>query len=202
MESALPVPDPHRAPPAGVAPATDEESDATVVVRVQNGDRDAFRLLVVRHRDALFRHARRMTGSGDVAADLVQASLVKAYTRLDECDPQRFGAWVFRIVANGCKDWLKNRRRKDLSLDPMRPGPHTAPEDPARDLDRAELRERLEGALARLPDAQREAFVLKHVEGMSYEEIADRVGGSVPALKMRVHRARDLLQELLEEDAP
>ena len=84
-----------------------EPTDGNVVARVRAGDRDAYRILVRRYQDVLYRHALRMTGAADVAADLVQSALVKAYTHIDRCrDPERFGAWLFRILANRCKDHL------------------------------------------------------------------------------------------------
>lgn len=176
-----------------------EPNDGEVVARVLAGDREAFRLLVRRHQDMLFAHALRMTGQGDVAADLVQGALVKAYTNLDRCqNPERFGAWAFRIVSNRSKDYLKNVRRRDVGLDSAPPTP--AIENPERDLERDELRRRLDGALDRLPPEQREAFVLKHEEGRSYEEMAELLDVSVGALKMRVHRARETLMELLAEE--
>ena len=174
-----------------------DQSDSDVVARVLDGDRDAFRILVRRHQDMLYGHAMRMTGQSDVAADLVQESLVKAYTSLDRCrNPDRFGAWAFRIVANRCKDYLKNVRRSNVALEDT--GPMAGDMDPEDDLEREELRGRLDGALARLPEDQREAFVMKHEEGRSYSEMAELVGMSVGALKMRVHRARETLQEMLE----
>lgn len=178
-----------------------EPTDGEVVGRVLAGDHDSFRLLVERHQDMLFAHALRMTGRGDVAADLVQAALIKAFTSLQRCrNPERFGAWAFRIVANRSKDYLKNVRRRhiDLEVAPSIPGD----DDPERDVERLELRRGLDAALARLPADQREAFVMKHEEGWSYEEMAEILGASVGALKMRVHRAREMLMDLLEEDAP
>jgi RNA polymerase sigma-70 factor (ECF subfamily) len=174
-----------------------EAGDADIVARVLNGDRDAFGVLVRRHQDMLFAHAVRMTGRGDVAADLVQASLIKAYTHLDRCrNPEHFGAWAFRIVANRCKDYLKNVRRRDVDLESA--PPIEAGEGPERDLGRRELRDRLADALGRLPEDQRQAFLMKHAEGRSYDEMAELLGVSIGALKMRVHRARESLMELLE----
>jgi len=180
-----------------------EWSDGRVVALVRAGDREAYRILVRRYQDVLYRYALRMTGSPDAAADLTQAAFVKGYTHLRRCrDPDRFGAWLFRILANGCKDYLKSRRRQDVSLDeglPLHAGPGA---DPLANLERAELARLLGRALGRLPEPQREAFLLKHVEGRSYEEIAELVGVSVPALKMRVHRAREMLKAMLEKVLP
>lgn len=179
-------------------------SDAAVVARVLSGDRDAYRILVRRYQDPLFRYALRMIGRGDAAADVVQASLVKAFTRLDRCrNPDRFGAWVFRIVANACKDHFRSRRRRNVSLDDddgagirLR---LSSDSDPARDAERSELRKLIDAALAELSPNQREAFVLKHVEQRSYDEMSEILDASVSALKMRVHRAREALQAELEE---
>lgn len=177
-----------------------EPSDGAIVARVRAGDRDAYRILVRRYQDGLYRHALRMTSHADTAADLVQGALVKAYTHIHRCrDPERFGAWLFRILANRCKDHLKSRRRKDVSLEADHVPPARSTEDPELDTERLELRTLLQAAIERLPDIQREAFLLKHVEGRSYEEISEMLDVSVPALKMRVLRAREALKAELEE---
>lgn len=181
-------------------PHAAEPGDGEVVARVRAGDRDAYRLLVRRYQDVLYRHALRMTSHADTAADLVQGAFVKAYTHIHRCrDPERFGAWLFRILANRCKDHLKSRRRKDVSLDSDPIPPARSDHDPALDTERLELRRLLQAALQKLPDIQREAFLLKHVEGRSYEEISEMLDVSVPALKMRVLRAREALKAELEE---
>lgn len=184
----------------GLRDAPGEPGDAEIVRRVRGGDRDAYRHLVRRYQDSLYRYALAMTSQQDVAADVVQAAFVRAYTQLARCrDPERFGAWLFRIVVNGCKDHLKSRRRRDVSLDAEQAPVVEAADDPGADLERAELRRTLDGALARLNVQMRQAFVMKHVHGKSYEEIAEVLNVSVPALKMRVHRAREALKEALEE---
>jgi RNA polymerase sigma-70 factor (ECF subfamily) len=173
-----------------------ENTDQLIIQRVLGGNRDAFKTLIQRYTDPLYRHALCMTGSPDVAEDILQLSFIKAYQHLAEVRG-RFDAWVFRIVANGCKDWLKNIRRSHLSYDEDdQPSGYATPDE---ELDRTELRSDLDRALATLPASLREAFVMKHVEGRSYEEMADLLGTTVGALKMRVHRAREALQALLEE---
>ena len=174
------------------------DADQAIIDRVLAGDRDAFGLLVSRYSDPLYRHAVGMTGSADDAADILQNSFIKAYHHLGEVRG-RFDAWVFRIVANGCKDWLKNIRRTHLSYE--EDDQPSGYETPAEELDRGELRSHLDRALAALPASLREAFVMKHVEGRSYEDMADLLDTTVGALKMRVHRAREALQKLLEERA-
>ncbi|HEY4733202.1 MAG TPA: sigma-70 family RNA polymerase sigma factor [Gemmatimonadaceae bacterium] len=180
--------------PDSAAPGID--ADQEIIAKVLAGHKDAFGVLITRYSDPLYRHALGMTGSPDVAEDILQASFIKAYQHLGEVRG-RFEAWVFRIVANSCKDWLKNIRRTHVSYDEDdQPSTYSTPEE---EMDRNELRTDLQFALARLAPSLREAFVMKHVEGRSYEEMALLLETTVGALKMRVHRAREALQQLLEE---
>ena len=175
-----------------------EATDAELVARVLAGEQELYARLVERYQAALYRHALGMVREPDAAADLVQDSLVRAYTRLAGChDPARYAAWVFRILRNRCLDHLKDRRRQTVSLEE---GTAFAPDrdDPGERLEQAETRRAVAAALAALPAAQREAFLLKHVEGRSYEEMAELLDASVSALKMRVMRAREALQALLD----
>ena len=173
--------------------------DAELIAQVLAGRAERFALLVERYQDALYRHAVGMLGEPDAAADVVQDTFVKAYTHLDTCqDPRRFSAWVFRILRNRCMDHLKNLRQRNVPLDDDAVG--SAEDDPAAELERTEAGQRVERALARLPAAQREAFLLKHLHDLSYEEMAERLDVSVSALKMRVMRAREALQLLLDDE--
>jgi RNA polymerase sigma-70 factor (ECF subfamily) len=182
-----------------LAARTQQQTDADLVRQTLAGSEAAYAELVRRYQDVLYRHAERMSGGRDDAEDIVQASLIKAYRSLDRCqNPGRVGAWLFRITANSCKDHLKTRRRNRVSLDDV-PGLEEEGGGPSDAMDRNNLRSRIELALRRLPLEQREAFVMKHVEGFSYQEMSEVLGVSIPALKMRVHRARDGLQELLED---
>lgn len=173
--------------------------DSALVARVLAGEREQYGELVRRHQDAMYRYALGMVRSADAAADLVQDSFVKGFARLDTCqDAGRYAAWVFRILRNLCLDYLKDRRRQVVPLDPEMPYASDS-EDPGLALEREELRRSVATALAALPEAQREAFLMKHVEDLSYEEMADRTDASVSALKMRVMRAREALHAMLAE---
>lgn len=179
-------------------PDLSEPSDGAVVQAVLAGERDAFRLLVQRHQGLLYRHALRTIGSADDAADLVQRAFVAGFNKLERCEqPERVAGWLFRIASNLCKDFLKDRRRQNVSLD----DPDVIPIDwdtPGERAERREIRDRVGSALAALVLEQREAFMLKHIEGYSYDEMAELTGASVSALKMRVARARDALRDVLE----
>ena len=172
-------------------------SDAELVRLAIRGSDRAFGELIRRYQDLLFRHAVGMTGRGDDAEDVVQAAFIKAHRNLAKCrNPDRFGAWLFRIGANACKDHLKSRR-VTVAVDEMPALPATRG-DPERNAEMGRLRSEIEAALQSLAPEQREAFLMKHVEGWSYSEMSESLRVSVPALKMRVHRAREELAVLLE----
>ncbi len=176
-----------------------ELSDAAVVRAVLNGNQEAYALLVRRYQDLLYRHAERMTGRPDEATDIVQTAFIKGFENLEHCrNAQRVGAWLFRINANQCKDYLKSRRHRNLRLDQASPLP-SEQGDPEESAESVQLRDQITEALNRLSAEEREAFVLKHIEGFSYQEMSEMLDASVPALKMRVHRAREGLQNLLEK---
>ncbi len=173
-------------------------SDAEVVARVLSGDREAFGLVIGRYEPGLLRYAARMLGSRDAAADAVAEGLVRAYRHLASCrDPARLRTWLYRIVANRCKSHLARRPTGDVSLDEA--PPIADPRDNEAAVERTEQLAFVQRALMTLSPEKREAFVLKHVEGMSYEEMAAATGERVPTLKMRVHRAREALLQALEE---
>lgn len=181
-------------------PIEAELSDGEVVEAVLDGRKELYRLLIHRYQNPIFRHASRMLKDEDAADDVVQQAFVKGYKQLASCrEPEKVGGWLFRIASNLCKDYLKARRRRNVSL---QDGPTLVSErgDPEETLERAELRARLEEALDLLTPDQREAFLLKHAEERSYDEMSELLGASVSALKMRVHRAREALQEILEEE--
>jgi RNA polymerase sigma-70 factor, ECF subfamily len=181
-------------------PDADVPGDAALVAAVRAGEREAFSELVRRHQVLLYRQALATVRDPDAAADLVQDTFIRAYTRLGSCrEPHRFRAWVYTILRNQVRDYLKNVRRRSVPWDE-----HTAPassaENPQRDAEGAEFRSRLSDVLDTLPEAQREAFLLKYVEDLSYEEMAQMLGTGTSALKMRVLRAREAIAARLGRD--
>lgn len=179
-------------------------SDAELVAEVLGGRVEGFRTLVERHEDRLFRHALSLGVAPDVAADMVQDSLVRAWEKLAECrNPARFGLWVGRILRNRCLDHLKSAPSRYATAlgavaDGMLHKEGVADGGPQVHVERLAIQAALNEALSRLPVEQSEAFVLKHVEGYGYPEMVELTGASVSALKMRVHRARDAIREHLE----
>jgi RNA polymerase sigma-70 factor (ECF subfamily) len=173
-------------------------SDAAIISRVLDGDVEAYGALVARYRERYARFAVHMLGERDDAEEALQDAFVRAYRSLGQCaDPGRFDSWLFRILANRCRTAgaRRARRARTFVRDDVALGAASA-EHPA---ERREWREEIRRALGRLEPEQREAFLLKHVEDLSYEEMAALTGAGVSALKMRVKRACDRLRALLEE---
>jgi RNA polymerase sigma-70 factor, ECF subfamily len=173
-------------------------SDADAVRRVLGGDTDAYATLVARYRDRLARYAVHMLGDREDAEEALQDAFVRAYRSLERCDdPARFGAWLYGILVNRCRTTGARAARRgrvfvrdEAALDGVA-HPSAA--------ERTEENDVVQRALAQLRPEYREAFLLKHVEDLEYEEMARLTGAGVSALKMRVKRAREQLQVILRE---
>ena len=175
-----------------------ELSDADAVRRVLQGDVAAYETLVTRYRDRYARYAVHMLGSREDAEEAVQDAFVRAYRSLARCDdPERFGAWLFRILVNRCRTAGARSTRRWRTIVQDEAAMLDAAE--AADDERSAWREEIDRALARLERDQREAFLLKHVEDLSYEEMSEMTGAGVSALKMRVKRACERLRVILRE---
>ncbi|MGH7530845.1 MAG: RNA polymerase sigma factor [Gemmatimonadales bacterium] len=174
-----------------------EATDGVVVRAVLGGDTERYTELVDKYRDRYARYAARMLGSVDAAEDAVQDAFVRAYDQLAQCqEPDKFAGWFFLILRNRC--YAEQRKAKERV--PLEAADAVAAADRTDGkVENAERRRALQHALLALTPEQREVFVLKHVEELSYGEIAERLGTSVPSLKMRMHRAYDRLRELLTD---
>ncbi len=177
-------------------------SDAAVVARVRAGDSDAFRLLVDRHARTIFRLAVRMVGNEPDADDVVQETFLRAYRRLDRFESRaNFGTWLYRIAVNCSLDLLRQRPRR--SEDP----PAEDAEEPAGQANEsaspermafgAEVQAKVSSALGSLTDAERAAFLLRHFEGQSIEEIGQALGLRTSATKHTVFRAVQKMRRAL-----
>ncbi len=174
-------------------------SDAELVRRVLAGDTSAYAELVARYRDRLGRYAVHMLGNWEDAEEALQDAFVRGYRSLGRCDdPARFGAWLYGILVNRCRTTGARvaRRARLLVRDEAA---LNAAASLQSDVDRTEFADLVSRALKQLAPEYREAFLLKHVEDLEYEEMAELTGAGVSALKMRVKRARERLQEILRE---
>lgn len=179
-----------------------EPSDAAIARRVLAGDREAYRLLVERHRPRLGRFAVRMLGNREDAEEALQDAFLRAFRSLGQCaDLDRFDGWLFRILANRCRTRGARRSRYEATFVGDDVAVLSAP-DPASGpelVDRQAWSEEVARALAGLSEEAREAFLLRYLEELSYEEMAELTGAGVSALKMRVKRACERLRWLLTE---
>ena len=174
-------------------------SDASLVRAVLAGDNAAFAALVDRHAPSCLRFATRMLGNREDAEEVTQEAFLRAHRALGRYDEQlRFRTWLMSILANRCRTALLHRHRRTsrVVLDSVA----VAQASTASAAGDTDLRDAIDRALGQLDAGQREAFVLKHVEQLNYEEMAAITGAGVSALKMRVRRACERLQDLLRED--
>jgi RNA polymerase sigma-70 factor (ECF subfamily) len=186
----------------------DSLSDAELAGAAAAGSEDAFREIVSRFERSMFGLVLRMVRDRPTAEDLVQEAFVKAYRGLGGYDPRRkLSSWLFKIAHNTAIDHL---RRSELDTVPIDAGDPEATDyhailsdpDAASPFDRAlrsDLGEALEAAVERLRPEYREVIVLRHQEGMAYEEIADVAGLPLGTVKTYIHRARKELAALLSE---
>jgi len=174
-------------------------SDAELIAAVLAGDIDAFSGLIRRHQDACARFAVRMLGSRVDADDALQSAFMRAFRGLRSCrDPERFGGWLYQIVVNECRTYASRQRRRELRFTPATNAIERAVAPASEVESDSDVSWHIEHALGMLPADQREAFLLKYLEELTYDEMAGITGVSVSALKMRVKRACDGLRGLLE----
>lgn len=165
-----------------------------------DGDHEAFRALVDRHYDPALRYAMHMLGRRADAEDAVQDAFVRVYRSLPRYQHTgQFRAWVFRILVNRCRTTAAGRKRRESVLVPAEGLTDRSLSGDTPRVGAPFQIAAIERALATLPVTLREAFLLKHVEELTYEEMVDLTGASVSALKMRVSRARDSLRAQLQE---
>jgi len=182
-----------------------EASDAEAVALARSGDAEGFRVLVERHGRSLFRLAYRMTGSEEDAEDAVQETFLRAYRRLDGFEERaNVGSWLYRIAANCAYDVLRTRRRRggEVPADDPASGETAASvpsADPSPDrlVSSAEVRKRVHSAMSRMSTLERSAFVLRHFEGWTIEEIGQALDLERSAAKHSIFRAVRKVREVL-----
>lgn len=191
-------------PPASSAPAPLADSTSggpaernMLVHAARAGDVRAFAALVDCYYARSLRFALHMLGSRSDAEDAVQDTFVRVYRALPAYEEREsFEPWLFRILANRCRTIGARTRRRGQVLE-YGDLPDVAGE--GRHDDAIAWREEISAALTTLPPEQREAFLMRHVEDLSYEDMAAATGAGISALKMRVKRACDTLRARLTE---
>lgn len=177
---------------------TSSASDAELIARALAGDPDAFEVLVRRYYDAAFAVALAHTTDRAEAEDVCHDAFVRASAKLAECRSRdRFRFWLCSIVRNHARNAVARarvRRADSLSHDTAASG-----DDPSRDVERRELRERLTRALAQLSVVQREVVLLHDLEGWPHDAIAETLGTSVETSRQHLFQARRRLRAALGE---
>jgi RNA polymerase sigma-70 factor, ECF subfamily len=188
-----------------------EVTDAAVVAQVLAGDRDAFRVLVDRHSRSIFRVVYRMTGNQQDTEELVQETFLRAYKSLGRFELRaNFSTWLYRIAVNRTLDFLNARKTQMQTKDTYQIVDNPDADDssqiqlpasgpgPDRLLLSAEMKRKIAGALGLLTPAERVAFIMRHMEGRSIEEISQTLNLKASAAKNSVFRAVQKLRQQLE----
>jgi len=180
--------------------------DAAAVAKARDGDQDAFRVLVDRHSRSIYRLAYRMTGRAEDAEDVVQEAFVRAYRQLGRFESRsNFATWLYRITFNCSVDYMRARPHRETpeahdkleQMSGQSQGPST------HDLAYAgEIGERVQEALGTLSPQERAAFLMRHYQGCSIEEICAALDLRTNAAKHSIFRAvkkmRDALRPLMD----
>jgi RNA polymerase sigma-70 factor (ECF subfamily) len=177
--------------------AGEEPGDRELLLRVQDGDEDAFDLLVRRYLPRARVIARRLMQDPDDADDLVQDAFLRALDRIATFDAARaFGPWFTRVLVNLGLD--QRRKQKVRRTEPRDPESFAGGPSPDREVERAELKDSLGKARAALPDRQRLIVTLFEIDGHSTEEVATMLEVSQVTIRWHLHQARRTLRETLK----
>ena len=189
-----------------------DSNDAELVLRAQGGDPAAANELVTRYQDRVYNTCYRMCHNHADALDLTQSTFLKAFEALPRFEVRaKFFTWLYRIAVNvtlshrrsrGRHPVLSLRQLEDDRERPFDPPAENDDSDPARQVSRNELHRQLEAALDRLDDEFRVAVVLRDIEGLDYQAIAEILGVPTGTVKSRISRGRRTLRQLLEQEEP
>ena len=185
------------------------EQEAAIVRKVLGGDANAFETLVLEYEKNVYNIALRMTGNSEDAADMTQEAFIKAYNSLQSFrGDSKFSVWLYRIVSNVCLDFLRSKnRRPTVSLSVEDDDGEDAQLDVADEsqspellLDRNLTRDSVRRGLDSLPPDYRQILLLREIQGLSYDEIAQALSLEVGTVKSRIFRARKRLCTFLIDD--
>jgi len=186
-----------------------ESDDSAVVTAFLGGEERAFTELVERYQTRLLNFIYRTIGDRDRAEDLVQEVFIRVHRHLHRFDrSKKFSTWVYTIASNLAKNELRNRSRNPLVLFQTMQGDHDEEDRPLQFEDttsrpddlfrRRHLRELVESTVVKLPEHHRQVFVLRELEGKSYEEIAEITSCNLGTVKSRLNRARTAFAAIIE----
>ena len=170
-----------------------------LVARAQSGDREAFDALATALYDSLYAVGRRILRDGHAAEDAVQEAFIRAWRDLRSLrDPERFEAWMHRLLVRACYDQTRRRRPFEVAISPI----EAARSDPADDIAAVAHRDELERAFLKLSVEQRAVLVLTHYAGMPAADIAHALGIPVGTVHSRLHYAIQTMRTELAQASP
>lgn len=185
--------------------STDEE----LVARSVRGDAESFNQLVVRWERPIYALAYRVIGREEDARDVCQEAFLRAFRALGGFKGQaKFSSWLYRITLNLCRDWMRRERRAPLvdtpeGIDLIELAGEDEEAEPIEDMvARHDLSRVVAKAMARLPEEQRTAIILKEYHGLTFQEIADMQGCPLSTVKTRVYQGLTVLRRLLDQPSP
>ncbi len=185
----------------------DRDVDQVLVERVQRGERQAFDLLVIKYQRRIMRLLARLVHDPAEVEDLAQEVFIKAWRALPQFRGESaFYTWIYRIALNTARNWLATRRRQPMLLDAAEneDGETFSVDDnltdyatPESAVVGREIVDTINQAIEDLPEDQRTAIVLREIEGMTYEEIAQIMQCPVGTIRSRIYRAREAISQRL-----
>jgi RNA polymerase sigma-70 factor (ECF subfamily) len=188
----------------------DREEEHALVRKVLEGDGEAYRVLVERYQERIYFLCFGFVRNKEDATDLAQEAFVKAYKNLPRFEfRSKFYSWLARIASNLCIDWLRRKKvRKSEEFDESVASKDSSgvlsmahyKNDPGRSVRNAQLRVKLAEAIEALPEQQRQAIVLREIDGLAYRDIAEIMGIPEGTVMSRLYYARKKLQQALEEE--
>ena len=180
-----------------------EQDDLSLIRECLDGQTEAFNTLVLRHQNRLYNTLVNVLNSSEDARDVAQDAFVQAFQKLASFrGDSAFYSWLFRIAMNAAIS-LERKRKPVSSIDAARDASGQEPTDqhaqsaPSSSMETAETQEMVRKALAQLSEEYRTALVLKEMEGLRYEEIADILKCPIGTVRSRIHRARSELRDTL-----
>ncbi len=177
----------------------EQEAERALIERCRTGDDRAFAELVDAHKDLVHAMIWRLAPDRSHVEDLAQDVFLKIHRGLPFFRGEaRLSTWIYRIVINVCSQ-ARARRPREMPLDDDERGRPREPRQDDAAFGQMELRDRLEKAMARLPDRYRVLIAAHHLQGVQYEALAEALGIPLGTVKTHLHRAKRLLRELLDE---
>lgn len=190
-------------PDVQVSMTTKKISDNQIIEQIKNGNQQKYSLLVDRYSAMVFGIAKQYVSDQSTVEELAQEIFVKVYERISDFSfESRFSTWLYSVARNHCRDYAKNIRRKNMSLNQMEDEYEQqagSTESPEEDFLRDEWCRILEEGLETITPEYAEAFLMKYRAGMPYGAMAEQLGASKTALRQRVFRAKKELKRFIQQ---